>query len=670
MIAETTAPSDHTAPGLRRQGPGKILRGWIYALVVLPWVLHAEPITLNLKNADISAVIATVADITGKNFIVDPRVKGKVTIISSRPMEKDAIYQVFLALLSVHGFSAIDDGDIVKILPDANAKQNGLPVGENPSLDNDAVVTRVISLQNVSAAQLVPILRPLVPQQGHLAAYVPGNILIISDRVGNIRRLQSIIARIDIPNSDDIEIIALKHAAADDIARTLTTLEQKGKGKRGASNTSEEPLIIADARTNSILLGGARAGRLRIRTLISHLDTPLADEGNTRVIYLHYAQAKDLVKILSGVSASVEQRQKAKGGAAAARKASVDIQADENTNALIITAPPTVFKSLESVVRRLDIRRAQVLIESVIAEVQANIDNKLGVEWIIDSTPGGNGPVGASNFGQITAIGQAVANNSLPALGNGLTLGIGRFNSSNINFAAIIHALKGDAATNILSTPTLITLDNEEASIVVGQEVPFITGSFTSTGTSSTPTNPFQTINRKNVGLSLKVTPQINEGNAISLSIDQSIDSLSASSISAVDLVTNTRAIKTTILVEDGQLIVLGGLIREDLKDTVNKVPLLGDLPLVGWLFKSKSSTKEKTNLMVFLRPTIIRDSAIVSRITNSKYQAIHDAQIDLRENSDSMLPRSLSPLISPLPGYLPPPPTADDSGEQTAARP
>ncbi len=620
---------------------------------------RAEPITLNLKNADIGAVIATVADITGRNFIVDPRVKGKVTIVSSRPMDKEAVYQVFLALLSVHGFSAVEDGQIVKILPDANAKQNALPVTD-ATADNDAVVTRVIALRNVSAAQLVPILRPLVPQQGHLAAYVPGNILIVSDRAANIRRLQKIIERIDIPSSDEIEIIPLKHAAADDIARTLNTLVQQDKGKRGA-NQQQGPVIIADARTNSILLGGARAGRLRLRTLISHLDTPMTDEGNTRVIYLHYAQAKDLVGILNGVSASVAQRQKGQGGAAAARKAVVDIQADENTNALIITAPPTLFKSLEAVVRRLDIRRAQVLIESVIAEVQSNIDNQLGIEWIVDSTPGGNGPVGISNFGQIGGIAGAVAGKTLPNLGNGLTLGIGRFNSNNINFAALVHALKGDAATNILSTPTLITLDNEEASIVVGQEVPFVTGSFTSTGNNSTPTNPFQTINRKNVGLSLKVTPQINEGNAINLSIDQSIDSLSATSVSAVDLVTNTRAIKTTILVEDGQLVVLGGLIREDFKDSVSKVPLLGDIPLLGWLFTNKSTTRQKTNLMVFLRPTIIRDSALAARITDGKYASIRQTQLDLRHRDGSLLPEAETPVVSPLPDYLPPPPTSPE---------
>ncbi|MBI1195613.1 MAG: type II secretion system protein GspD [Gammaproteobacteria bacterium] len=622
----------------------------------------AEAITLNLKDADIGAVITTVADVTGKNFIVDPRVKGKVTIISSRPMDKDAVYQVFLSLLSVHGFSAVETGNVVKILPDANAKQNALPVVDDTRHeDMDAVVTRIIELRNVSAAQLVPILRPLVPQQGHLAAYVPGNILIISDHAANIQRMVEIIERIDLPSNDDIEIITLKHASAADISRTLTTLTQSAKAAGRTDATPQEaPIIIADERTNSILLGGDKSGRLRLRTLISHLDTPLVNEGNTNVIYLHYARAKDLVPILSGVNTSLEQQAKAKGGPAAQSNSPVNIQADESTNSLIITAPPSTLSSLQSVVRQLDIRRAQVLVESVIAEVQANMNNELGIEWVVDSTPGGNGPIGVSNFGNISGVAASVINKNLPTLPSGLTLGIGRFNSGNINFAAILHALKGDASTNILSTPSLITLDNQEAEIVVGQEVPFVTGSFTSTGSTSTVTNPFQTINRKNVGLTLKVTPQINEGNSINLSIDQSIDSLSASTLTAVDLITNKRSIKTSILVEDGQTVVLGGLIKDDLKDTTNKVPLLGDIPVLGWLFTSKSTTKEKTNLMVFLRPTIIRDNALVARISDGKYQYIEGLQKAMKQRNDTMLPQGEMPVIEPLNDYLPPPPTEE----------
>lgn len=622
----------------------------------------AEPVTLNLKDADIGAVITTVADVTGKNFIVDPRVKGKVTIISSRPMDKDAVYQVFLSLLSVHGFSAVETGNVVKILPDANAKQNALPVVDDTGQeDMDAVVTRIIELHNVSAAQLVPILRPLVPQQGHLAAYVPGNILIISDHAANIQRMFEIIQRIDLPSNDDIEIIALKHASAADISRTLTTLTQSAKAASRTDGTPQEsPIIIADERTNSILLGGDKSGRLRLRTLISHLDTPLVNEGNTNVIYLHYARAKDLVPILSGVNSSLEQQAKAKGGTAPHNDTPVNIQADESTNSLIITAPPSTLTSLQAVVRQLDIRRAQVLVESVIAEVQANVNNELGIEWIVDSTPGGNGPIGVSNFGNISGVAASVISKNLPTLPSGLTLGVGRFNSGNINFAAILHALKGDASTNILSTPSIITLDNQEAEIVVGQEVPFVTGSFTSTGSTSSVTNPFQTISRKNVGLTLKVTPQINEGNAINLSIDQSIDSVAATSLKAVDLITTKRSIKTSILVEDGQMIVLGGLIKDDLKDTTNKVPLLGDISVLGWLFTSKSTTKEKTNLMIFLKPTIIRDNALSARISDGKYRYIQGLQQALKDRNDTMLPQRETPVIEPLDDYLPPPPTEE----------
>jgi len=666
MPIETPAKQAlHSAPTWRKMAKrriGTLFLAW--CLTALNAAAFAESITLNLKDADIGAVITTVADVTGKNFIVDPRVKGKVTVISSRPMDKEAVYQVFLSLLSVHGFSAVESGDVIKILPDANAKQNALPVLDDTRReDNDAVVTRIIELHNVSAAQLVPILRPLVPQQGHLAAYVPGNTLIISDRAANIQRMVEIIKRIDLPSNDDIEIIALKHASASDIARTLTTLTQSRKSAARQANASQEgPIIIADERTNSILLGGTKSGRLRLRTLISHLDTPLANEGNIHVIYLHYARAKDLVPILSGVNNSLEQQAKAKGGAVAKVNNPVSIQADESTNALIITAPPSTLSSLQSVVRQLDIRRAQVLVESVIAEVQANTNNELGIEWVVDSTPGGNGPIGVSNFGPIAGVAAAIDAKKLPSLPNGLTMGIGRFNSNSINFAAILHALKGDASTNILSTPSIITLDNEEAEIVVGQEVPFVTGSFTSTGSSTTPTNPFQTINRKNVGITLKVTPQINEGNAINLSIDQSIDSLSASTLNAVDLVTTKRSFKTSILIEDGQMIVLGGLIKDDLKDTTQKVPLLGDIPVLGWLFTSKSTTKAKTNLMVFLRPTIIRDSALATRISDGKYRFIRDLQQTLKDRDDTMLPKDEAPVIHPLDDYLPPPPPIEAS--------
>lgn len=639
----------------------------------------AQPVTLNLKDANISAVIGTISEITGKNFIVDPRVKGKVTIISSRPMESEELYQVFLSVLDVHGFSAIPSGNIIKIVPDASAKQDALPVADDRQPGTgDEVVTRVIELRHVSASQLVPILRPLVPQQGHLAAYVPSNILIVSDRAANIERLMDIIKRIDIPSSDAIEIITLQYASASEVVRILSALEQQGGGQKRAAGVSGTPILIADERTNSILIGGGKSGRLRLRTIISHLDTPLANQGNTRVVYLRYAQAKDLVPVLTGVSDIVEQQKKGKAGAGgSAKKIPVNIQADENTNALVITAPADIFRSLESVIMQLDIRRAQVLIESVIAEVSNNLNNELGVEWVVDGSQAEKGtvPVGIINLGGgIVDILGSIISGTVPTVGQGFTAGAGRFEKGKTRFAVLVRALQGDANTNVLSTPTLVTLDNEEAEIVVGQEVPFLTGAFSTPGGAvGNPANPFQTIERKNVGLTLKVKPQINEGNAIKLDIEQTVDSLNASPI-AVDLITNTRSVKTSVLVEDGQIIVLGGLISDNLKETINKTPLLSDIPLLGGLFTRKSTSKEKTNMMVFIHPTIIRDEGLAQNITRSKYNWIRDRQMDVRRKEHLFIDDEDVPVMPSLDNYLSVPPSfirpVEEPGGGASAQP
>lgn len=654
-----------TGRGLTRNGA--LFAASLLLYVCFSGVAAAKSVTLNLKDAEISAVISTVSEATGKNFIIDPRVKGKVTIVSSHPMESEELYGVFLSILEVHGFSAVPSGNVIKILPDASAKQKAMPLADEGSPGvGDQIVTRVIALRNVSASQLVPILRPLVPQQGHLAAYVPANILIVSDRAANILRLLNIIRRIDTPSNDEIEIIQLEYAAAAEVVRIMNSLEQQGKGKKGgAALRGGAPVLIADERTNSILMGGGKSGRLRLRAIISHLDTPLESGGNTRVIYLRYAQAEEMVKVLTGVSKSVEKQGKGKS-AGAPNKIVVNIQADEATNALVITAPPDVFRSLESVIKQLDVRRAQVLIETVIADVSENLSAELGVQWIFDGRPSDDGPVGLINFGSgsggsIAEIGAAAAAGTPPSIGNGVTLGLGKFNSSTLNFAAVLRVLKGDGTTNILSTPTLVTMDNEEAEIVVGQTVPFVTGSFTAPGGgSSTPGNPFQTIQREDVGITLKVKPQINEGDAVQLEIEQTVDSLSSSAVGAVDLITNTRSIKTNVIVDDGQMIVLGGLIDEQVQESVQKVPLLGDIPLLGWLFSHKSTSKVKQNLMVFLRPTIIRDAALSARLTASKYNYQRARQMAVRERGLLMMPKEASPVMPTMSEMLALPPAFD----------
>ena len=642
----------------------------IVALCCLSWQLPAEEsATLNLKDADIRVLIDTVSEITGKNFVIDPRVKAKVTIVSARPMQATELYQVFLSILQVHGFSAVDTGSVTKIVPDVNAKQGPVPTvsGRQPG-KGDQLVTRVIHIENVPAAQLVPILRPLIPQQGQLAAYQPSNILLISDRAANVSRLMQIISRIDRPDQSDIEIIRLENAPATEVARTLSTLQKKdAKG----GHMPGQPVITADERTNSILVSGDKATRLRLRGLIAHLDTPLDSGGDTQVIFLKYAQAEELAKILTGVSKSSAQKtgtvSNAKGKKApraatpsgvGARK-DVSIQADVINNALIITASPAVQQELRQVIAQLDIRRAQVLIEAIVAEVSLDLSKELGASFALRPKTNGNdsGPAIVTNMGGLTNTILGMAAGTATSVPAGLLLGGGDFRDGKTNFGVLLRALASDAATNILSTPTLVTMDNVESEIKVGQEVPFLTGQFTSTGSStSNSVNPFQTIERKDVGLTLKVKPQINEGDAILLEIEQESSTLASSSVSTADVITNKRTIKTTVLAEDGQVIVLGGLIDDNFRDTREKVPLLGDIPILGHLFRYNSTQKVKQSLMVFIHPVILRDAATANAYTQRKYSYFRDRQQDaniekrgLVRDSAAIIP-DLDELITQLP--------------------
>ncbi|MDT8385341.1 MAG: type II secretion system secretin GspD [Gammaproteobacteria bacterium] len=637
----------------------RLMLGAGLLLMGLPISFAAETTTLNFKGAELSAVISSIAEVTGKNFIIDPRVKGKVTLISNRPMSKGEVYQVFLSILEVHGFAAIPSGEAIKIVPDANAKHSAMPLAspERPGRGDEAV-TRVIQVEHVTAAQLVPILRPLVPPQGHLAAYPQSNVLIISDRSGNIERLVKIIERIDQPNSGEIEIIPLENAIASDLVRVLTSLQQQAAK---ASPQDSKPMLVADERTNSILVGGERAERLQIRAIISHLDTPAAVVGDTHVIYLRYAKAEDLVPVLTGVG-KIQKTQGKKAAAPAAPSASdqpFDVQADESTNALVITASPSVFRSLQSVIAQLDIRRAQVMVEAIIAEVSSDRAAELGVQWLFDGS-GADNPVGAINFGSgsssisgvaqgaatAAAAGASGAAAALSAIGAGVTVGLGRFNSSTFNFAGLIRALEGDGVTNVLSTPNLVTMDNEEAEIFVGQELSIPTGSFSNTGSSTSSVNPFTTFERKQVGIRLKVKPQINEGDAIRLDIEQTVEGVAGGSAGAGDIVTSERSIDTTVLVDDGKTLVLGGLIKDDLVETEQKVPLLGDIPLLGALFRYTSVKKVKTNLMVFLRPTILRTKTHSLNLTRTKYNYIRAKQLELNEDGVKLLSDESHPML------------------------
>lgn len=637
-----------------------VIKSYVFALMLLvsglfsSTVMSETGITLNLKDADLQSFIETVAEITGKNFVIDPRVKAKVTVVSARPMDPKEIYEVFLSVLQVHGFATVEVGEVIKILPDVNAKQGpGSVVTGAAGSKGDELVTRVIEVNNVAAAQLVPILRPLVPQQGHLAAYPGSNMLVISDRGANIARLEKIIRRIDQPDAQEIEVITLQHASASEVVQILNSL--RTAGGQAAAQAPGAPTLAADERTNSILLSGDSTSKVRIRGLIAHLDTPIEGTGNTKVVYLHYALAEEIAPILQGVSDFESSENGSTGGSTG--NTDINIQADATNNALIITAPPARFDSLRRVISQLDVRRAQVLVEAVIAEVSNDLTKELGAEgFLIPSGDDPSGPaVGSINSGNILSLLTDGISSGASLAGQGLSLGGADLNGDT-QWGILIRALEGDASTNILSTPTLVTLDNEEAEIVVAQNVPFVTGQFTNTGSGTdSAVNPFQTIERQDVGLTLRITPQINEGDSVRLQIEQESSSISNSSV-ASDLITNERRISTSVMVDDNEILVLGGLTQDDYRDTVTKTPLLGDIPLLGNLFKSTSTTKTKQNLMVFIHPVILRDSSSANLVTGSKYDYIRARQIEagiedrgLIKDSFARFP-DLNDLVTQLP--------------------
>ena len=620
-------------------------------------------ITPAFRDADLTQIIEAVSQITGKTFIVDPRVRAQVTILSSTPMSPDAFYETFLSILQVHGFVAVPAGNSIKIIPDANARQlpgqEDLPTRVNGS--SDEFITQVISVRNVSAAQLVPVLRPLIPQYGHLVAYPPSNMLIISDRASNVSRMMRIIQRIDQGGDEEIDIVRLENASASEIVRVVNALNQ-APGQQGEV-ASVSARLVADDRTNSVLISGEKAQRLRLKALVTHLDTPLETGGDTRVRYLNYADAEQIAGKLKEQITGITQAAPGAPGQAATPQAAADrsttIWADKQTNALVITAPPKIMRQIMGVVDKLDIRRLQVLVEAILVDISEQKSAELGVNWAIantdsDSTvPIGsfNQTVGGSSIGSIAAAIADPDNIDPAALPSGLTLGAGRFLDAGTNFALLLRALRGDSNTNILQTPSIITLDNEEAEIKVAQEVPFLTGSFTNTGVNNAQgqVNPFQTIQREEVGTILKITPQINEGDAVMLKIEQEDSSVAQGTQGAVDLITNKRTVTTTVLVDDGGVVVLGGLITDTAREGENRVPILGSIPLIGELFKTRSGAKEKRNLMLFIRPTIIRDGAQAAVETNAKYNVVRNQQLQRRHGKVTLLPGERQPLLPPI---------------------
>ncbi|HTD12112.1 MAG TPA: type II secretion system secretin GspD [Steroidobacteraceae bacterium] len=617
-----------------------------------------QRITPNFKDADITQIADAVSAATGKNFIIDPRVRAQVTMLSSTPMSPPAFYEAFLSILQVYGFIAVPAGDVIKILPDANARQmpgNDLP--NRVSSTSDEIVTQVVDVKNVSAAALVPILRPMVPQYAHLAAYPASNILIISDRASNVNRMMRIIRRIDQIGNADVDIVPLTSASATEIVRVVNSLYQGAAAAEGASVK-----VVADERSNSVLIGGEQSQRLRIKALVAHLDTPLESGGDTRVRYLHYANAEKIAPKLkeqiSGIAAAT-------GGSAAGAGAQASplaqaeknamVWADPSNNALVITAPPKIMRAVMDILDKLDIRKPQVLVEAIIAEVDVNKSAELGVNWAAFSqgqnVPIGSfvSPVGGTSIVDLAGAVQNPANVSTTLL-QGTTIGIGRIAGTGVNFAAMVRAIREDTDTNVIATPSAVTMDNQEAELKVAQEVPFVTGQYTSgTAVAGGQVNPFQTIQRQEVGTILKVTPTIStEGSQVMLKISIESSSIGAKPAGAVDLVTNKRTITTTVLIEDGGVVALGGLIEDNSTKGESRVPFLGNIPLIGYLFKTRNATSTKNNLIMFIRPKILRDPAAAAYETDLKYNYMLDEQKGLKT-------REALPLLPGVPrGKLP----------------
>ncbi|MDG1389314.1 MAG: type II secretion system secretin GspD [Halioglobus sp.] len=648
------------------------LRGIRFALLTLLLSLAlpsghllAQDFTVNLKETDIQELIKFVAEVTGTTIVVDPAVKGKVKVVSSKPVSKDELYDLFLSILDVHGYTAVRSGGVVRVIQSKDARSSPVSVADDGPRGSDEYMTQVIRLDNISAAKLIPVLRPLVPQQAHMAAYAPSNAIIISDVSANIDRIKDIIQRMDRSAVQKTDIIKLRYAVADDVVAMLDKLNKSEAKQSGGAEP--EVLLVADSRTNSVLVSGDEMERARMSQLIKHLDTPLEQSGNVRVVYLEYAEAKEIAEVLTRVMQNINSLENADGKAQRSNAKTATIEADEGTNSLIITAETDEMAAIESVIHRLDIRRAQVLVEAIIVEMTFSEGQDLGLQWLFANTDSGfygsninspsqaqqlagalnpdNGdeatPSNDSEF-DVGALAGALAGTP------GLSLGWGSVDD-DLTMTVILNALKTQGNANILSTPSLLTLDNQEAFITVGQNVPFITGSYTNAGSSDGASNPFQTIERENVGITLAVTPHINEGDSVVLEIEQEVSNviIGASQISeAADIITSERKIQTKVLAQDSKVVVLGGLIEDNVQDGQQKVPILGDIPFLGRLFRTDSVDVSKTNLLIFIRPTIIRDNAQLDGATADKYRYIRDQQLLRREQGLMFLDDGNLPVL------------------------
>lgn len=638
------------------------MMGQVYAQQANQAAEQKQQITLNLQDVDIRVLINTVAEVSGKNFIVDQRVKGKVSVISGAPLDPDQLYDVFLSILEVNKFATVDAGGVIKIVPANQIKQSPTPLGPTDQA-NDAQITQIVQLEHAPVQELVPIIRPLIPPTSHFAPHVASNSVVITDTAANIQRVIRIIKRIDIPDKrSSIHVVYLKKTKASDLAATLTQIVASNTEPAAAGGGKAVSIQALDS-IGALVISATDDEFARLQALIDELDIERELDAGINVIYLKHAKAEDLVSIINDLTRDSAQ--------AAGAQAAPTVQSDEATNSLIVRAEGNQLQTILSVIEKLDLRRAQVFVETVIAEVSLDQAANLGVTWgaggqrnVTSSTDddGNTTTTGVGNLvdrnNQNNVLGTASVGTNFELGEGGLTYQLLDFDRYQLD--VVVNALRADTNSNILSTPTILTLDNEEAEIVVGQEVPFVTGRFNNglnNGTTldsegnTTGVNvgsSFQTIERKDVGIQLRIKPQISEGDTIQLEVFQEISNVANQAVAGqADLITNRRSIEATVQVDDGQVIVLGGLIQDDVIDTVNRVPILGQIPLLGALFRSKSKTAVKRNLMVFLKPRIVRSAEQLADFSREKYDEVRrDADISRERSSTFLIPEAEPPVL------------------------
>ena len=589
-------------------------------------------VTINMRDADIKSFVSDISSLTGKTFVVDPRVKANVTVISRDDLSIEEAYEIFLSVLSVHGFTAVEQDNAVKIVPASMGRQSFTQVAK-PSSPEDALVSTIVRPKQTSANALIPLIRPLINSQGHIAVYTPSNSLILTDRSANIKRIKQLVEELDKNPADVYEIVKLKNSSSSQIAKLIDKVFAENSGGMAPNDFN----AYAIERSNSILLFGDNEIVERMKAVVIKLDVKDQGSSSLKVVYLKYADAKELVELLNKMAPNIDEKSSNKG--------KTSISAHEETNSLIISAEPDVMTSITGIISQLDIRRAQVLVEAIIVEISDKLSKDLGFQLLF-SGEGSNTPIASQRFGNPTPDLSAIVGGLVPGGGatavlstllslDGFAAGVGKFKKGEDSFAAILNVLAKNSDSNVLSTPSILTMDNEQSSIIVGQEIPITTGE--SLGTNNS--NPFRTINRQEIGIKLSVKPQINEGNSIKLDIQQEVSSLSGPiTAGSAEIVTNKRAIETVVMVEDNQTIVLGGLIDDDIQESVRKIPLLGDIPLIGKAFRQEQTTISKKNLVVFLKPTIIRNSEDMQALTNTKYEYLR-AQEMLRDKKGKTSP-------------------------------